>query len=76
MCLAVPAEVVEIKENEVASIDIGGVKKDINLSLVDNVAVGDYVLVHAGFAIEKVDVAEAKRTLELFEELARLNEIP
>lgn len=62
-------------ENDVALIDVGGARKKINLSLVDGVAVGDYVLVHAGFAIEKVDEAEARKTMELFEELARLDEI-
>ncbi|RJP27727.1 MAG: HypC/HybG/HupF family hydrogenase formation chaperone [Actinobacteria bacterium] len=74
MCLAVPAEVLELKENELALIDIGGVRKDVSLMLVDGVEAGDYVLVHAGFAIEKIDKDEARKTLELLEEAARLNE--
>ena len=76
MCLAIPAEVIEIQENDLAVVEAGGAKKRISLSLVDDVRVGDYVLVHAGFAIEIVDEREAKKTMELFEELARLDEVP
>lgn len=76
MCLAIPAEVIEIQENDLAVVEAGGAKKLISLSLVDDVRVGDYVLVHAGFAIEIVDEQEAKKTMELFEELARLDEVP
>ena len=74
MCLAVPAEVVEKRENEQALVEIGGVRKDVNLMLVDGVEVGDYVLVHAGFAIEKIDKHEAEMTMRLLEELAGLEE--
>jgi hydrogenase expression/formation protein HypC len=74
MCLAVPAEVLELKEDGLALIEIGGVRKDVSLILVDGVEVGDYVLVHAGFAIEKIDEYEAQKTLELLEEVARLEE--
>ena len=73
MCLAVPAEVLELKKDELALIDIGGVRKDVSLMLVDGVEVGDYVLVHAGFAIEKIDADEARKTLELLEEAAGLH---
>jgi len=62
MCLAVPAEVMETRENELALIEIGGVRKEISLMLVDGVEVGDFVLVHAGFAIEKINEGEARRT--------------
>jgi hydrogenase expression/formation protein HypC len=74
MCLAVPAEVMELKEDELALIEIGGVRKDVSLMLVDGVEVGDYVLVHAGFAIEKIDEHEARKTLELLEEFTRLQD--
>jgi hydrogenase expression/formation protein HypC len=74
MCLAVPAEVMELKEDELALIEIGGVRKDVSLMLVDGVEVGDYVLVHAGFAIEKIDEHEARTTLELLEEFTRLQD--
>ena len=76
MWLAIPAEVIEILENDLAVIEAGGAKKRISVSLVDGVQVGDYVLVHAGFAIDIVDEREAKKTMELFEELARLDEVP
>lgn len=79
MCLAVPAEVIEILDNDLVTIDVGGAKSRINVSLVDGVSVGDFVLVHAGFAIEKVDETEARRTMELFEQLeqlAGLDEVP
>lgn len=72
MCLAVPAEVVEVLEGEQALVDVGGVKTTISLSLVDGVSAGDYVLVHAGFAIETIDEEEASKTMELFEELEEL----
>ena len=58
MCLAVPVEVNEILEGEVAIINAGGAKKKISLALLDDVSKGDYVLVHAGFAIEKIDEEE------------------
>lgn len=70
MCLAVPAEVVELLENETALIEIGGVHKMVSVMLLDGVEVGDYVLVHAGFAIEKVDREEAERTLAVLKEAA------
>jgi hydrogenase expression/formation protein HypC len=72
MCLAVPAEVLELRDNELALVELGGVSKEASLMLVDGVEVGDYVLVHAGFAIEKIDRYEARRTLELLEELEKL----
>jgi hydrogenase expression/formation protein HypC len=72
MCLAVPAEIIELRDNETALAEIGGVQQVISLMLLDGVEVGDFVLVHAGFAIEKVDPEEARRTMELFEELSGL----
>jgi len=75
MCLAVPAEVLELKEDDVALAELGGVKKEISLMLVNDVEAGDYVLVHAGFAIEKIDESEARKTQELFEEIAKLDEV-
>lgn len=72
MCLAVPAEVKELREDDLALIEIGGVRKQVSLMLVDGVEAGDYVLVHAGFAIEKIDAHEARKTLELLGEAAGL----
>ncbi|MCS7264589.1 MAG: HypC/HybG/HupF family hydrogenase formation chaperone [Armatimonadetes bacterium] len=73
MCLAVPAQVVEIvdQDNQIAKVDIGGVKRNISVALVDDVKVGDWVLVHVGFAIQKVDEEEAERTLEFLRQLGQ-----
>lgn len=70
MCLAIPGKVVELEENkEHATIDYGnGTKRKANVSLVD-VKIGDYVLVHAGFAIQVIDEKEAQETLNLFREM-------
>lgn len=71
MCLAMPARVIEIGANDVAVIELDGVRKEISLALVDEVAVGDYVIVHVGFALQKLDTEEAEKTLALFAELAQ-----
>lgn len=69
MCLAIPAQIVELRDNDNALVDLAGVKKEISLALVDGVAVGDYVIVHVGYALNKLDPEEAAKTLQLFEEL-------
>jgi hydrogenase expression/formation protein HypC len=66
MCLAIPARVVALPAPEVARIDLGGVQKEISLALVDGVAVGDYVIVHVGYALTRLDPEEAERTLATF----------
>ena len=66
MCLAVPARVVELRPGDQAVIDLGGVRKEVSLALVEGVAPGDYVIVHVGYALQKVDPEEAARTLALF----------
>ena len=68
MCLAVPAKIVE-RNDWLATVDISGVTRQVSLMLLPEAAVGDYVLVHAGFAIQAIDEEEALRTLELFKEL-------
>lgn len=69
MCLAIPARVVEVTDGEMAVVDLNGVRKEISLALVEDVAVGDYVIVHVGFALNKLDAAEAAKTLALFAEM-------
>ena len=64
MCLAVPAEVVALLEGGRARVSLGGITKEISLALVDDVAVGEYVLLHVGFALGRIDAGEARRTLE------------
>ncbi len=73
MCLAVPMKIVK-KDGFSASAEADGVFMEVNLRLLDDARIGDYVLVHAGFAIEKVDEHEAEETLKMMEEIAGLNE--
>ena len=70
MCLAIPAQLVEIREADIGVVDLSGVRKEVSLALVDGVAVGDYVIVHVGFALQKLDAEEAEKTLRLFAEIA------
>lgn len=67
MCLGIPMQIVEIN-GFFAEAEVNGVKRNIGLELVDNPQVGDYVIVHAGFAIEKLNQEEAAETLRLLEE--------
>ena len=68
MCLAIPARVVALPAPEIARIDLAGVQKEISLALVDDVQIGDYVIVHVGYALTKLDPEEAERTLRTFAE--------
>ena len=68
MCVAIPCKVLSI-DGYKAIIDAGGAQKEINIALLDDLSVGDYVLVHAGFAIQKVFKEYAEETLEIFKEL-------
>ncbi len=70
MCLAVPMEIIKILDFETGQVDINGVQTPVNLSLVDNPVPGDFVIVHAGFAIEKLDIVEAEVRLSLVQEWA------
>jgi len=70
MCLAIPVKVVELLDGDQAMVDVGGVRKEISLALVDGIAVGDYVILHVGYAIQKLDPDEAEKTLALFAELS------
>lgn len=72
MCLAIPAQIVELRADDKALVDLAGVKKEISLALVDGVAVGDYVIVHVGYALNRLDPEEAANTLKLFAELGQL----
>ncbi|MBS1129044.1 MAG: Hydrogenase expression/formation protein [Proteobacteria bacterium] len=72
MCLAIPAQVVELRPDDNALVDLAGVKKEISLALVEGVAVGDYVIVHVGYALNKLDPEEAEKTLKLFAEIGQL----
>jgi len=68
MCLAVPMRVIEI-EGPIAQVEEGGVRRAARVDLIDGVKLGDYVIVHAGIAIERLEPEEARETLRLFEEM-------
>ena len=70
MCLAVPARVEALHEFDQATVEVGGVHSKVSLALIDGVEVGDYVIVHVGHAITRLDVEEAEKSLALFRELA------
>ncbi len=69
MCLGIPAQVMELTES-VAVVEVGGVRREVSVELIDGVATGDWVIIHAGFAIQKLDPEEAEKTLQLFKEIA------
>ena len=73
MCLALPARVAELLPDLMAIVDLGGVRKEISLALTPEARVGDYVIVHVGHAIGRLDTEEAERTLALFAEMAALD---
>ncbi|MBK7662638.1 MAG: HypC/HybG/HupF family hydrogenase formation chaperone [Sterolibacteriaceae bacterium] len=70
MCLAIPARVVELRPCERALVEVGGVRREVSVQLVDDVQPDDYLIVHVGFALSKLDPAEAAQTLALFEQIA------
>ncbi len=72
MCLAIPAKVIELKDNRLATVDILGVTRDISVDLTPQADVDDFVLVHAGFAIEVVDPEYAQETLDLIKQFPEL----
>ncbi len=76
MCLAIPGKVVEIidVENHLAKVEIGGVRRAVNIGMLDDIVLGDYVLVHVGFAMSKIDEKEAEETLRMLRELGSFQE--
>ncbi len=71
MCLAIPVQVTELLDGDMARVAIDGVKKVVSLALVEDVRVGDYVILHVGYALNKLDPEEAERTLQLLAEAAQ-----
>ncbi|UCE42951.1 MAG: HypC/HybG/HupF family hydrogenase formation chaperone [Candidatus Aminicenantes bacterium] len=70
MCLGIPAKIVQIDDSQVGKVDYLGTKIKTNFSLLENVKKGDWVIIHAGFAISKLDEKEAQETLEILREFA------
>jgi hydrogenase expression/formation protein HypC len=66
MCLAIPVRVMELRGQDRAIVDLDGVRKEISLALLDGVNVGDYVILHVGYALSRLDPEEARKTLALF----------
>lgn len=69
MCLAIPAQVIKILANQRAIVQIGGIEKEISTALLDTIATGDYVILHVGYALTRLDEQEAQKTLKLFAEM-------
>lgn len=78
MCLAIPGKIVEIvdEENQIAKVEVGGVKRNINIGMLDKdeTRIGDYVLIHVGFAMSKIDEKEAEETLRILQEIGQYEE--
>jgi hydrogenase expression/formation protein HypC len=72
MCLAIPAEVIELLPDEMARVSLDGIVKTISVGLLEEVAVGDYVVVHVGHALARIDEDEARRTLALIAEMGQM----
>lgn len=69
MCLSIPAKILSFEEGEMAKVDVRGVEALISLQLVDDLEIGDYVLVHTGFALQKLSVSEAAESLRILDEM-------
>ncbi|MBI5475341.1 MAG: HypC/HybG/HupF family hydrogenase formation chaperone [Ignavibacteriales bacterium] len=78
MCLAVPGKIISIDDSntelKMAKINFGGIIKDACIQWIEDVSIGDYVIVHAGFALNKVDTTEAEETIRMLNEMSRLLE--
>ncbi|EHL30431.1 HypC/HybG/HupF family hydrogenase formation chaperone [Legionella drancourtii] len=71
MCLALPAQITQILDNDRAIINLGGITKEISIALLDEIAEGDYVIIHVGYALTRLDEQEAKKTLSLFAQMLK-----
>jgi hydrogenase expression/formation protein HypC len=78
MCLGIPGQIIEFvdEENDIAKVEVSGVRRNVNVALVrpDGIATGDWVLIHVGFAMSKVDEREAQATLDLLREMGEMYE--
>ncbi|MGO9992951.1 MAG: HypC/HybG/HupF family hydrogenase formation chaperone [Steroidobacteraceae bacterium] len=70
MCLAVPVRVVTLLDDQWVETEVGGIRSRVSIALIDDVVLGDFLIVHAGFAITRLDVEEAEKSLALFNEIA------
>ncbi len=72
MCLGIPAKII-FREGEMATVSVGGVEYPASLQFIPDATVGDYVIIHAGFAIEKVDLQEAEETIRMIQEIEKVS---
>ena len=70
MCLAMPAKITRLLDNQRAIVNLGGIEREISLALLDEAKVNDYVIMHVGYALTRLDQAEAQKTLALFAQMA------
>jgi hydrogenase expression/formation protein HypC len=70
MCLAIPVRVVTLLDDQWVETEVGGIRSRVSIALIDDVVLGDFLIVHAGFAITRLDVEEAEKSLALFNEIA------
>ncbi|QGM96812.1 HypC/HybG/HupF family hydrogenase formation chaperone [Methylocystis parvus] len=70
MCLAIPVRVTELLPDQMAKVSLDGVSKTVSVALLDELSVGDYVILHVGFALSKIDPDEAERTLRMIRDIA------
>lgn len=75
MCLALPAQVTQLLPDQRAVVNLGGIEKEISLALVNEITVGDYVIIHVGYALTRLDEEEAQKTLALFAAMSRQKEL-
>lgn len=74
MCLGIPAEIVELLEPGLAKAEVSGVRRDVSIALTPGVGAGDWVLVHVGFALQRIDEEQARETLALLEQMGETYE--
>lgn len=67
MCLAIPAKIIDHVGKDTVEVDVGGIRRVISIALVPEVSIGDYVIIHAGYALTRLNEQEANKTLQLFE---------
>ena len=73
MCLAIPGQITKVMNNDMAICNIGGIEKEVNVALVEAPVTGDWVIVHVGFALNRIDEEEANRTLEALKATGEFN---
>lgn len=74
MCLAIPSKIIRIDENGLGTVDVDGVKRDVSLLMIEDPKIGDYVIVHAGFALHKIDETVAMESLQVLRESLEMTE--